>query len=220
VNLSTAQSNIRFAIKNHHKHAEFTNMPCLNRPKNGDSASAATAKPKTKTEETNSRDYRMLKLKTVKITPPTDTNLILGMAHFIKTVEDIYEALVNAVPNIKFGLGFCESSGPCLVRHEGNDPELRRLASEKAYEIACGHSFIIYMRNAYPINVLDKVKKTPEVCTVYAATANPLEVVIAETEQGRGIIGVVDGSKSKGIETDAEIKERREFLRKIGYKLG
>jgi adenosine/AMP kinase len=142
------------------------------------------------------------------------------MAHFIKTVEDLHEALVNAVPTIKFGIGFCESSGPCLVRHEGNDDELRQLAVEKAFEIACGHSFIIFMRNAYPINVLDKIKQVAEVCTVYAATANPLEVVIAETVQGRGILGVVDGLKSRGIETEKDVKERKEFLRKIGYKLG
>jgi adenosine/AMP kinase len=162
----------------------------------------------------------MLEFKTVKIDPPKDCNIILGMAHFIKTTEDLYEALVNAVPTIKFGIGFCESSGPCLVRHEGNDDELRRLAAEKAFEIACGHSFVIYLKNAYPINVLDKIKNVPEVCTIFAATANPLEIIIAETAQGRGIIGVVDGLKSKGIETDENIKERREFLRKIGYKLG
>ncbi len=162
----------------------------------------------------------MLELKTVKIDVPKDCNVILGMAHFIKTVEDLYEALVNAVPNIKFGIGFCESSGPCLIRHEGNDEELRRLAAEKAFEISCGHSFIIFIKNAYPINVLDKIKKVPEVCTVYAATANPLEVVIAETEQGRGIVGVVDGLKSRGIEKEEDIKARKEFLRKIGYKLG
>ena len=160
----------------------------------------------------------MLELKTVKIQPPTDCNVIFGSAHFIKTAEDLYEALVNAVPAIKFGLGFCESSGPCLVRHEGNDPELRRMAAEKALEIGCGHSFIIFLKNAYPINVLDKIKAVPEVCTIHAATANPLEIVIAETEQGRGIVGVVDGFRSKGIETDENIRERREFLRKIGYK--
>jgi adenosine/AMP kinase len=160
-----------------------------------------------------------LDLKTVKIEPPKDCNTILGMAHFIKTAEDLYEALVNSVPNIQFGVGFCESSGPCLVRHEGNDPELRRLAAEKAMEIGCGHSFLIFISNAYPLNVLDKIKKVPEVCTVYAATANPLEVLIAETSQGRSIIGVVDGLKSKGIETENDILERRQFLRKIGYKL-
>jgi adenosine/AMP kinase len=162
----------------------------------------------------------MLQFKTVKIEALENCNVILGMAHFIKTVEDLYEALVNAVPNIKFGIGFCESSGPCLVRHEGNDEELRRLAAEKAFEIACGHSFIIFLKNAYPINVLDKIKKVPEVCTIYAATSNPLEVIIAETKQGRGIVGVIDGLKSKGIETEEGIRARKEFLRKIGYKLG
>jgi uncharacterized protein len=161
-----------------------------------------------------------LDLKIVKVEPPKDCNIILGVAHFIKTAEDLYEALINSVPNIQFGLGFCESSGPCLVRHEGNDAELRNLAAEKALEIGCGHSFLIYVKNAYPLNVLDKIKKVSEVCTVLAATANPLEVLVAETEQGRGIIGVVDGLKSKGIETDQDINERRGFLRKIGYKLG
>ena len=141
------------------------------------------------------------------------------MAHFTKTAEDLYEALVNAVPNVKFGIGFCESSGPCLVRHEGNDEELRKLAAEKAFEIACGHSFIIFLRNAYPINVMDKIKNVPEVCTIYVATANPLELVVAETEQGRGIVAVIDGLKSKGIETEEDVTERKRFLRKIGYKL-
>jgi uncharacterized protein len=161
-----------------------------------------------------------LEFETVRIEPPKDCNTILGMAHFIKTAEDLYEALVNSVPNIKFGLGFCESSGPCLVRHEGNDQELQKLAAEKAFEIGCGHSFIIYIKNAYPLNVLDKIKKVSEVCTIYAATANQLEVIIAGTSQGRGIIGVIDGAKSKGIETDADLAERRAFVRKIGYKLG
>ena len=162
----------------------------------------------------------MLEFKIVKVEPPKDCNVIVGMAHFIKTAEDLYEALVNSVPTIKFGLGFCESSGPCLVRQEGNDEELKRLAAEKAYEISCGHSFIIFLKNAYPINVLDKVKAVPEVCTVFAATANPLEIIVAETEQGRGIMGVIDGSRSKGIETAEDIAVRRAFLRKIGYKLG
>jgi adenosine/AMP kinase len=162
----------------------------------------------------------MVEFKTVKVEPPKECNVIVGMAHFIKTAEDLYEALVNAVPQVKFGLGFCESSGPCLVRIEGNDPGLRRLAAEKAFEIGCGHSFIIIMKNVYPINVLDKVKAVPEVCTIFAATANPLEIIIAETEQGRGIIGVVDGYKSKGVESAENVIERREFVRKIGYKLG
>lgn len=161
----------------------------------------------------------MMEIKTIKIDPPKDCNIIIGQAHFIKTAEDLYEVLVNSVPNVQFGIGFCESSGPCLVRHEGNDPELRRLAAEKAFEISCGHSFLIFLRNAYPLNVLDKIKMVSEVCTVHAATANPLEVIIAETTQGRGIIGVIDGLKSKGIETDKDIAQRRQFLRKIGYKL-
>ena len=161
----------------------------------------------------------MVELRTVKIQPEKDCNVILGIAHFIKTVEDLYEALVNSVPNVKFGIGFCESSGPCLVRSEGNDEVLTRLAAEKAFEIACGHSFIIFLKNAYPLNVLDKVKKVPEVCSVFAATANPVEIVIGETEQGRGIMGVIDGLKTTGIETDENVKERRKFLREIGYKL-
>jgi hypothetical protein len=155
----------------------------------------------------------------VRVAVPEGCNVVLGMAHFIKTVEDLYEALKNAVPDIKFGIGFCESSGPCLVRSEGNDEELKGLAARQALELACGHSFIIFMKNAYPINVLDKIKQVPEVCCIYAATANPLEVIVAETQQGRGIIGVIDGMKSKGIETEADVKARKELLRKIGYKL-
>jgi len=161
-----------------------------------------------------------LKLKVVGIQAPEGCNVILGTAHFIKTVEDLYEALVNSVPNIKFGIGFCESSGPCLVRHEGNDEELRQLAAETAFELACGHCFIIFLKNAYPINVLEKIKHIPEVCTIYVATANPLQAIIAETEQGRGILGVVDGARSKGIEKEEDIRARKKFLRKIGYKLG
>ena len=156
---------------------------------------------------------------TIKVEPKQDCNIILGTAHFIKTTEDLYEALVNAVPNIKFGLAFCESSGPCLVRHEGTDQQLRQLAAKTALEIACGHSFIIILKNAYPINVLDKIKNVPEVCTIHAATANPIEIIIAETKQGRGILGVIDGNKTKAIETTQNIKERKKFLRKIGYKL-
>jgi adenosine/AMP kinase len=162
----------------------------------------------------------MLELKTLKIEVPEGCNVILGMAHFIKTVEDLYEALVTAAPNISFGIGFCESSGPCLVRYEGNNEDLKHLAAEKALAIGCGHSFIIFLKNAYPINVLDKINKVPELCTVYAATANPLEVIVAETEQGRGIIGVVDGFTCKGIETAEDSRARKDFLRKIGYKLG
>jgi len=160
-----------------------------------------------------------VEIKTVKIEMPEECNVILGTAHFIKTVEDIYEALVNAVPNIKFGIGFCESSGPCLVRSEGNDKELKNLAINQALKLGCGHCFIIFLKNAYPINVLDKIKQVPEVCTIHAATANPLEVIVAETEQGRGIMGVIDGFKTKGTETEKDVAARKEFLRKIGYKL-
>jgi uncharacterized protein len=160
-----------------------------------------------------------VEIKTVEVEVPEGCNIILGTAHFIKNVEDIYEALVNAVPNIKFGVGFCEASGPCLVRVEGNDKEMKKLATNSASRLGCGHSFIIFMTNAFPINVLDKVKHVPEVCTIYAATANPLEVLVAETEQGRGILGVVDGFKTKGVETEKDAAARKEFLRKIGYKL-
>ena len=161
----------------------------------------------------------MVELKIVRIEVPKECNVILGIAHFIKTVEDLYEALINSVPNIKFGIGFCESSGPCLVRCEGNDEELKSLVAHQALELGCGHCFIIFLKNAYPINVLGKIKQVPEVCSIYAATANPLEVIVAETEQGRGILGVIDGSKSKGIENEKNIKARKDFLRKIGYKL-
>ncbi len=160
-----------------------------------------------------------MELKTVKIEMPKECNVILGTAHFIKTVEDLYEALVNAVPAIKFGIGFCESSGPRLVRSEGNDKELEKLAVSHALKLGCGHCFIIFIKNAYPINVLDKIKQVPEVCTIHAATANPLEVIVAETEQGRGILGVIDGFKTEGSETEKDVEARKEFLRKIGYKL-
>ena len=157
--------------------------------------------------------------KVVDVNVPEGCNAILGQSHFIKTVEDLYEALVNAVPNIEFGLAFCESSGPCLVRVDGNDAELKELASKTAFALSAGHSFIIFMRNAYPINVLDKVKAVPEVCNIFSATANPFQVILAETEQGRGILGVVDGYASKGIESERDAQERKVFLRKVGYKL-
>jgi len=160
-----------------------------------------------------------METKTVDIQVPDGCNVILGQSHFIKTVEDLYEALVNAVPTIKFGVAFCEASGPCLVRHDGNDPELRELASKNALKLSAGHSFIIFMRNAFPLNLLDKVKGAPEVCNIFCATANPFQVILAETEQGRGILGVVDGFAPKGIETETDVTERKNFLRKIGYKL-
>lgn len=159
-----------------------------------------------------------MELKVLRIELPEECNVILGTAHFIKTVEDLYETLVNSIPNIKFGLAFCESSGECLVRVDGTDEELKEAAATNALNIGCGHSFLIFLRNAYPINVLNAIKRVPEVCTVHAATANPLEVIVAETDQGRGILGVVDGLRSKGIEDEKGIRWRREFLRKIGYK--
>ncbi|UCD26499.1 MAG: adenosine-specific kinase [Candidatus Bathyarchaeota archaeon] len=160
-----------------------------------------------------------MEFKIVKIETPKDCNVILGMAHFIKTVEDLYEALVTSVPNIKFGIGFCESSGSCLVRCEGNDEELKNLVSQQAFALGCGHCFLIFLKNAFPINVLHKIRQVSEVCCIHAASANPLEVIVAETEQGRGILGVVDGSGSKGIETEEDVKTRKIFLRRIGYKL-
>ena len=160
-----------------------------------------------------------MELKIVKVEKVEGCNVILGMAHFIKTVEDLYEALVNSVPDIKFGLAFCESSGPCLVRSEGTDEELKKVAEKNALALSCGHCFIIFLRNAFPINVLGQIKKVPEVCTIFVATANPLEVIIVETEQGRGVVGVVDGFKSAGLETEKEVEKRKTFLRNIKYKL-
>jgi adenosine/AMP kinase len=159
-----------------------------------------------------------MEFKVVNVAAPQDCNLILGQSHFIKTVEDVYDALASSAAGIKFGVAFCESSGECLIRHDGNDPELRKKAAEAAKEIACGHSFIVFLKGAYPINVLTQLKAVPEVCNIYAATANPLQVIVAETEQGRGIMGVIDGSKTKGVEDEAGIKWRKDFLRKIGYK--
>ncbi len=164
-------------------------------------------------------DEIMLEFKLVKIKKPDDVNLILGQSHFIKTLEDLYEALVSSVPAIKFGLAFVESSGACKVRSEGNDPDLIKLAQDNALEIGAGHSFIVLIKNAFPINVLNAIKAVPEVCTIYCASANPAQVIIAETEMGRGILGVIDGAKPKGIESGEDIAWRKEFLRKIGYKL-
>jgi len=158
-------------------------------------------------------------LKIVRIDKPEDMNFILGQAHFIKTVEDLHEAIVTTAPHLKFGLAFCESSGPSLVRYSGNDAELVELAKRNALAIAAGHAFIIFLKDGFPVNILNTVKNVPEVCRVFCATANPVEIIIAETEQGRGILGVVDGLKSKGIETENDIRWRKDFLRKIGYKL-
>jgi hypothetical protein len=159
-----------------------------------------------------------MELKIVKIEKPENINFILGQSHFIKTVEDLYEAIVTTQPGMKFGIAFCESSGPALVRWAGNDDEMIELAKKNAMNLSAGHAFIIFMKDGFPINILNAIKVVPEVCRIFCATANPVEVIIAETEQGRGILGVIDGVKSKGIETDEDIKKRREFLRKIGYK--
>jgi adenosine/AMP kinase len=160
-----------------------------------------------------------MELKVIKIKKPDDVNIILGQSHFIKTVEDLYEVLVGSVPQIKFGFAFCESSGACKVRSEGNSPELKELAESCALEIGAGHSFIVCLRDAYPINVLNAIKNIPEVCGIFCATANPVEVVAAETDSGCGILGVIDGSKPKGIENKEDITWRKDFLRKIGYKM-
>ena len=160
-----------------------------------------------------------MELKVVKIDIPEGLNIVLGQSHFIKTVEDMYEILVGSSPHLKFGIAFSEASGPCLVRYEGNDPALAALAHETSLLLACGHTFVIFLKDGFPVNVLNAVKACQEVCHVLCATANPLEVVVAETEQGRGIMGVIDGSGPKGVETEDDKKARRELLRRFGYKL-
>jgi hypothetical protein len=157
-------------------------------------------------------------LSAVKMVIPENANLILGQSHFIKTVEDLYEVLVNTVPGAKFAIAFNEASGPCLTRVEANDDELRGAAVDNAQALGAGHIFVILLRDAYPINVLTRVKECFEVCSVFCATANPVEVVVAQSRQGRGVLGVIDGALPKGVETPEDVKHRREFLRKIGYK--
>jgi adenosine/AMP kinase len=160
-----------------------------------------------------------MEIQRLKIELPNDVQIILGQSHFIKTVEDVSECLVTCVPNIKFGIGFCEASGPCLVRHAGNDADLDTLATDYAYKLSAGHSIVVLIRDAYPINVLTRLKEVSELVNIYCATANPIEVIFVETEQGRAILGVVDGFKSKGIEAEKDVEERKHFLRKIGYKM-
>ena len=160
-----------------------------------------------------------MEVKVVKIDAPKEANMIFGQAHFIKTVEDLYEAIVSSVPNAKFGIAFCEASQDRLVRHVGNDEELERAAAEQALKIGAGHSFIIFIRGAYPINLLRDIRMVPEVVEIFCATANPVQVIVAETEQGRGVLGVVDGQSPAGIEKEEDVQKRKEFLRKIGYKL-
>ncbi len=160
----------------------------------------------------------MLNFESVKMDFPADANIIIGQSHFIKTVEDIYEAVVNTVPQAKFGLAFNESSGPCLTRSDGNDDDLRSSAIRNAGAIAAGHVFVLLLRNAFPVNLLNALRRVPEVCNIFCATANPVEVVVARSEQGGGIMGVIDGSAPKGVEGPDDIAARHSFLRKIGYK--
>jgi uncharacterized protein len=160
-----------------------------------------------------------LTISTVAIDKPEDVNFILGQSHFIKTVEDLHEVMIGAVPGVKFGVAFCEASGPALVRWSGNDDALVELAKRNALALSTGHAFIIFMRDAFPINVLNAVKSVPEVCGIFCASANPVEVVVAESDLGRGIIGVIDGLRSRGVETDADVADRKGLLRRFGYKL-
>ena len=159
-----------------------------------------------------------MELKSVRVSFPESANVIIGQTHFIKSVEDLYEAIIGTVPGVKFGVAFCEASGPCLVRVDGNDDKLRKLAAENALRIGAGHTFIVILENAYPINVLNRIKEIQEVCTIFCATANPVDVIVAENESGRGVVGVIDGEKPKGVETANDAEDRKAFLRKIGYK--
>jgi uncharacterized protein len=160
-----------------------------------------------------------MELKAIRLKFPEGCNVILGQTHFIKTVEDLYEILVGAVPGIKFGLAFNEASSPCLVRKEGSDVELVQVAANNLREVGAGHAFLVVLRNAYPINVLNAIKACQEVCSVFCASANPVEVIVAETAQGRGVLGVVDGSSPLGVEGDDDVKHRKELLRRFNYKL-
>lgn len=160
----------------------------------------------------------MLELHSVRMEFPADANIIIGQSHFIKTVEDLYEAVATTVPQAKFGLAFNEGSGACLTRSEGNDASLRETAVRNAQALAAGHVFVLLLQNAYPINVLNAIRNVPEVCGIFCATANPVEVVVAQSEQGRGVLGVIDGSSPKGVEGESDVAWRRDLLRKIGYK--
>ena len=159
-----------------------------------------------------------MELKTVRLEIPDGGNIILGQTHFIKTVEDLYEAIVNTAPQMKFGIAFNEASGACLTRVEGNDEDLKAVATRNAQAVSAGHTFTIALRDGYPINILNRIKEVPEVCTIFCATANQVEVVIAETELGRGVIGVIDGERPKGVEGPSDVEWRHGLLRKIGYK--
>lgn len=159
-----------------------------------------------------------MELKLVPLEIPEGGNLILGQSHFIKTVEDVYEAIVNTVPQMKFGVAFNEASGPCLTRADGNDEAMKALAIRNASAVAAGHTFVVVMKDGYPINVLGRIKDVPEVCGIFCATANPVQAVVVENEQGRGVLGVIDGERPKGVETAEDVEKRRGFLRMIGYK--
>ena len=159
-----------------------------------------------------------MELKAIRLEMPENGNLIVGHSHFIKTVEDLYEAIVNTVPGMKFGIAFNEASGPCLIRVDGNDEDLKANATRNAEAIGAGHLFVIALREGFPINLTARINQVPEVCRIFCATANPLEAIVAETEQGRAVLGVVDGSSPKGVEAPENVKHRREFVRKIGYK--
>jgi uncharacterized protein len=160
-----------------------------------------------------------MELQSLKIELPADTQIILAQSHFIKTVEDVSECLVNCVPSIKYGVAFCEASGPCLVRHSGNDSSLELLATDYAFKLSAGHSLIILIKEAFPINILPRLKDVPEIVSIYCATANPIEIILVETEHGRAIVGIADGYRPKGVEADTDIEDRKQFLRKIGYKM-
>jgi uncharacterized protein len=159
-----------------------------------------------------------MELKNIRLSVPDNSNIIVGQSHFIKTVEDIYEILTTTCPNCRFGVAFCEASGPCLIRVDGNDEALKKTAAENAITMGAGHTFVVLMQDAYPINVLNAIKGCSEVCHIFCATANPLEIIVSETDQGRGVLGVVDGFSPKGVETAADAAARKVFLRKIGYK--
>jgi adenosine/AMP kinase len=171
------------------------------------------------TPERREQEEGSMELKSVALEIPEGTNLILGQSHFIKTIEDLYEVVVSTVPQSRFGLAFCEASGACLIRVEGNDEELKKLACRHAESIGAGHTFVMILKEAYPINILNAIKSCPEVCSIFCATANPVEIIIAETSQGRGVLGVIDGSTPKGIEGPADVQWRKNLLRKIGYKI-
>ncbi len=159
-----------------------------------------------------------MQIESVRVEFPDDANVVIGQSHFIKTVEDVYEAMVGAVPQARFGIAFCEASGPCLIRTDGNDDELKNAAAKNAERIGAGHTFVVIMKDCYPINVLPRIRDVQEVCGIFCATANPIDVLVVDNGRGRGIVGVIDGEKPKGVESEKDVAERKELLRKFGYK--